>query len=169
VRTRFFENLVVRFNADEEGVISEDEEAEIDVDLIDSVDVKEFAYESDLRNFLVKNLCKIEAGLKLYEGPDGTKGEEFYIPGTARRIDILATDKDNNFVVIELKVSRGYERVVGQTLYYQSKIKTHYNHQKVRAIIIAREISAELKAATQFLQDFELFEYELSLTLSKVK
>jgi hypothetical protein len=100
---------------------------------------------------------------------DKTKGEEFFIPGTSRRIDILANDKESNFVVIELKVSRGYEKVVGQTLYYQSMIKTHFNQQKVRAIIIAREITPELKAATQFLPDFELFEYQLSLTLNRIK
>jgi RecB family endonuclease NucS len=81
----------------------------------------------------------------------------------------LAIDKQNNFVVIELKVSRGYEKVVGQTLFYQSSIKTLFNQHKVRAIIVAREITSELKTATQFLPDFELFEYQLSLTLTKIK
>ena len=110
----------------------------------------------------------IQKGIKLYQA-DGVDGEEFYVSGTSRRIDILAIDKNNNFVVIELKVSRGYEKVVGQTLFYQSSIKTIFKRDKVRAIIIAREITSELKTATQFLPDFELFEYQLSLTLNKVK
>jgi len=162
-RIRFFENLVDRFNADQEGTAVEDEEDEI------VTEENEFAYENDLRNYLVRNLSIIEKGLKIYEAQDGTTGVEFFIPGTSRRIDILATDNQNNFVVIELKVSRGYEKVVGQTLYYQSMIKTHFKQDKVRAIIIAREITPELKAATQFLPDFELFEYQLSLTLNRIK
>jgi hypothetical protein len=163
-RIRFFENLVDRFNGDQEGTLSEDEdEGEI------VTEENEFAYENDLRNYLVRNLSVIEKGLKIYAAPDGTTGAEFFVPETSRRIDILATDNQNNFVVIELKVSRGYEKVVGQTLYYQSMIKTHFKQDKVRSIIIAREITPELKAATQFLPDFELFEYQLSLTLNRIK
>jgi len=162
-RVKFFENLVIRFNSDQEGTISEDEEEE-EIAREES----EFAYEKDLQKYLVKNLSVIEKGLKLYQ-TDGVDGEEFYVPGTSRRIDILATDKNNNYVVIELKVSRGYEKVVGQTLFYQSSIKTIFKQDKVRAIIIAREITSELKTATQFLPDFELFEYQLSLTLNKIK
>lgn len=162
-RIKFFENLVIRFNSDEEGTISEDEEE----DEI-AKEESEFAYEKDLQKYLVRNLSVIEKGLKLYQA-DGVDGEEFYVAGTSRRIDILAVDKDNNYVVIELKVSRGYEKVVGQTLFYQSSIKTIFKQEKVRAIIIAREITSELKTATHFLPDFELFEYQLSLTLNKIK
>jgi len=163
-RIRFFENLVDRFNSDREGTTSEDEE---EGEIV--TEENEFAYETDLRNYLERNLSAIEKGLKIYEAQDGTLGTEYVIPGTTRRIDILAKDNQNIFVVIELKVSRGYERVVGQTLYYQSMIKSHFDQHKVRAIIIAREITPELKAATQFLPDFELFEYQLSLTLNRIK
>jgi hypothetical protein len=162
-RIKFFENLVVRFNNDQEGTDTTDEE-EFD----NTTEGNEFAYENDLRNYLVKNLSIIEKGLKIYEA-NGVNGEEFYVPGTSRRIDILAVDKQNNFVVIELKVSRGYEKVVGQTLFYQSSIKTIFKQDKVRVIIVAREITSELKTSTQFLPDFELFEYQLSLTLNKMK
>lgn len=166
-RIKFFENLVVRFNNDQDGTATLDED-EDENDNIIAKEENEFAYENDLRNYLVKNLSVIEKGLKLYEA-DGVDGEEFFVPGTSRRIDILAVDKQNNFVVIELKVSRGYEKVVGQTLFYQSSIKTIFKQDKVRAIILAREITSELKTATSFLPDFELFEYQLSLTLNKVK
>ena len=162
-RMKFFETLVIRFKGDQEGTIPEDEEEDEIVS-----EENEFAYENDLRNYLVRNLSVIEKGLKIYE-VDGKTGEEFYVPGTSRRIDILAVDKQNKFVVIELKVSRGYEKVVGQTLFYQSSIKTIFKQDSVRGIIIAREITPELKTATQFLPDFELFEYQLSLTLNKVK
>jgi len=161
-RVKFFENLVIRFNGDQEGTIPEEEEEET------AREESEFAYEKDLQKYLVKNLSIIEKGLKLYQTNE-VDGEEFNVPGTTRRIDILATDKYNNFVVIELKVSRGYEKVVGQTLFYQSSIKTIFKQDKVRAIIIAREITTELKTATRFLPDLELFEYQLSMTLNKIK
>ncbi len=162
-RIKFFENLVIRFNGDQEGTMSEDEE-EDEIGREES----EFAYEKDLQKYLVRNLSIIEKGLKLSEA-DGVNGEEFYVAGTSRRIALFAVDRKNNFVVIELKVSRGYEKVVGQTLFYQSSIKTIFKQNKVRAIIIAREITSELKTATQFLPDCELFEYQLSLTLNKIK
>ena len=161
-RIKFYETLIERFNADQEGMVGEDE----DDDII--AEENEFAYENDLRNYLVRNLSIIEKGLRLYTSKDGKTGEEFIVPGTNRRIDILASDNQNNFVVIELKVSRGYEKVIGQSLYYQSMIKTHFKQDKVRTIIIAREITPELKAATLFLSDIELFEYQLSFTLNKI-
>ena len=161
-RIKFLENLVLRFKDDQEGVISDEEDEEI------IPEEKEFAYEDDLRNYLVRNLSIIEKGLKLYEA-NGINGEEYTVPGTSRRIDILAMDKDNKYVVIELKVSRGYEKVVGQTLFYQSSIRTIFKQDIVRAIIVAREITPEIKTATQYLSNIELFEYQLSLTLSKIK
>ncbi|MCU0472970.1 MAG: endonuclease NucS [Bacteroidales bacterium] len=161
-RIRFFENLVIRFNSDMEGLTTEDDEEE------NPIDETAFAYENDLRNSLVRNLSIIEKGLKVYTENEIT-GEEYFVPGTSRRIDILAIDKENTFVVIELKVSRGHEKVIGQTLFYQSSIKTIFKQDKVRVIIIAKEISTELKTAAKYLSDFELFEYQLSMRLSKIK
>lgn len=127
----------------------------------------EFAYESDLRNFLAKNLSKIEAGLKLYE-EEGIKGIEFPVGG--RFIDILAIDSNGDFVVVELKVSRGYDRVVGQLMRYMAWIKKNQAEptQKVRGIIVAREISEDLLLACSLLADVQLLEYEISLSLKRV-
>lgn len=104
---------------------------------------KEFAYERDLRNYLSKNLDIIEPGLKLYED-EGLLGIEF--PAGGRFIDILAVDNKNNFVVIELKVSRGYDRVVGQVLSYMAWIEKYLckENQKLRGVIIASNISEDL-------------------------
>ena len=106
----------------------------------------EFAYEKDLQNFLAKNLSLIEPGLSLYLEEE-ISGIEF--PVGNRFIDILAIDCNNNYVVIELKVSRGYDRVVGQILRYMAWIRKNHaeESQKVRGIIIAREISDDLLLA----------------------
>jgi len=128
----------------------------------------EFAYEKDLQNFLSRNLNLIEPGLQLFEN-EGITGIEY--PAGGRNIDILALDKNDNYVVIELKVSRGYDRVVGQLLRYVSWIKKHQAEpsQSVRGIIIAREISDDLSLACEGLATVELFEYQLSITLNKVE
>jgi len=126
-----------------------------------------FAYESDLRDFLAKNLVIIEPGLRLYQD-EGISGIEFPVGG--RFIDVLAIDKYNNYVVIELKVSKGYDRVIGQLLRYMAWIEKNQAEpgQKVRGIIIAREISDDLHLATSKILDVELFEYDLSVSLRKV-
>ena len=161
-RTRFFENLCRLFLDDQEGITQDDDESEEE----SPVEETQFAYEDDLRNYLANNLHIIEEGLRLYVSETGEKGIEYLIPKTQRRIDILAIDRNNDFVVIELKVSRGYERTIGQALYYQSMIKNLFKTNKVRVIIIARELSEELRMGTKCLSDFHLFEYQLSLTLN---
>jgi hypothetical protein len=128
---------------------------------------REFAYERDLQNFLGKNLSLLESGLRLYE-EEGITGIEF--PAGGRFIDILAIDSQNNYVVIELKVSRGYDRVVGQLLRYMAWVKQHQAEetQQVRGIIVAREISEDLLLACSSVQNVELFEYALSVSLRRV-
>lgn len=128
----------------------------------------EFAYEKDLQNYLARNLTLIEPGLSLFEEED-INGIEF--PAGGRFIDILAVDKQGDYVIIELKVSRGYDRVVGQLLRYMSWIKRHHAEEgrSVRGIIVAREISEDLLLACSGIPGIELFEYELSISLRKVK
>lgn len=127
----------------------------------------EFAFERDLQNYLVKNLSIIDPGLKLYQD-EGITGVEF--PAGGRFIDILAVDEKNAFVVIELKVSCGYDRVVGQLMRYMAWIQENQADpgQSVRGIIIAREISKDLTLACSLLSSVKLYQYELSLKLTPV-
>jgi len=127
----------------------------------------EFAYEADLRNYVAKNLTIIEPGLMLYED-EGITGVEFPVGG--RAIDILAVDADGALVVIELKVSRGYDRVVGQLARYMAWIQKNQagSGQQVRGIIVARQISEDLLLACSLIPNVQLFEYELSLKLNPV-
>lgn len=139
----------------------------IDDEDVEDKNSKEFAYEKDLQNFLSKNLHEIEDGLQLYEDEE-INGIEFPVGG--RFIDILAIDRGKNFVVIELKVSRGYDRVVGQLLRYMAWIRKNHadEGQLVRGIIIAREISEDLLLACSEIPNIDLCEYQLSVSLKKV-
>jgi len=145
-------------SSNENNLLEDDVEADL---------VREFAYEKDLKNFLAKNLTIIEPGLKLYQVED-INGVEFPVDG--RFVDILAIDTSDNLVVIELKVSKGHERVIGQILRYMAWIQKNQAepNQNVRGIIVAREISKDLKLACLYLPKVKLFEYQLSVTLSKV-
>ena len=127
----------------------------------------EFAYEADLRNYLSKNLSIIEPGLNLYQD-EGITGIEFPVGG--RFIDLLAVDSRGALVVIELKVSRGYDRVVGQLMRYMAGIRKNQADpgQQVRGVIVARKISEDLIMACSLLSGVQLFEYELSLKLKPV-
>ena len=127
----------------------------------------EFAYEKDLKNFLANNLSVVQPGLKVYQDGD-ISGVEFPVGG--RYVDLLAVDKDNNYVVIELKVSKGYDRALAQLLRYMTWIERNLAepNQTVRGIIIARRISEDLELATSRVSDVELFEYALSIGLKKV-
>lgn len=124
----------------------------------------EFAYESDLRSFLSKNLGLLERGLRLYE-EEGVKGIQF--PAGGRFIDLLAVDSGGNLVVIELKVSRGYDRTVGQLLRYMGWIDENMAErpQSVRGFIVAREMTQDLLLACRRVPSIHLFEYDLSVTV----
>jgi hypothetical protein len=128
----------------------------------------EFLLEKDLQRYLAENLECIEPGLKLYEDDD-LRGIEFEAGG-GRRIDILAVDKSGAFVVLELKVSRGYDRVVGQLLRYMNWVRKELadSGQRVRGIIVCRSMSEDLRLACASIKDVELCEYKLSVTVSKV-
>ena len=82
----------------------------------------------------------IEPGLKLYH--DGHRDGQEY-PAGRRRIDILALDSEDQLVIIELKVSRGHDRTIGQILNYIGWVKENIAapDQEVRGIIIAKEIT----------------------------
>jgi len=128
-----------------------------------------FAYEQDLRDYLSSNLLVIEPGLKLFKDEKDIKGIEYPIDDSKKRVDILAIDKNQVPAIIELKVSRGYEKVIGQCLYYKNRIKQLLHSSKVRIIIIAKEITPQLRIATEGLPEVELFEYELSVKVKRVE
>jgi hypothetical protein len=137
-------------------------------DIPDEEKGQEFIYERDLQNFLARNMIIIEPDLRLYEDEENKRSGLEY-PADGRFIDILALDKNNNFVVIELKVSKGYDKVVGQLLRYKNWIRRNMAEkgQIVRGIIICKEITDDLLLACDGLNDIELFEYELYLKIHK--
>ncbi len=126
----------------------------------------EFSLESHLRDYLSRNLNVIGPGLKLHE-EEGLRGVEFAVGG--RFIDLLARSTDGGFVVIELKVSKGYDRVVGQVLRYMGWVREHLAEGRpVRGVVVASKITDDLKLAASCIPDVALMEYSLSFAVRPV-
>lgn len=126
---------------------------------------REFAYEAHLRDYLARNLGILEAGLVLWTG-DEDESTEYNIDG--KRIDILAKDRQGTPVVIELKLSRGHEKTLGQALYYRGKLKKILDVSRVRIIMVASEITDELRIASGEVSDVDLFSYALTMQVQRV-
>ena len=110
----------------------------------------------------------IEPGLKLYN--DGLRDGVEY-PAGRRFIDILAQDTDGQLVVIELKVSRGHDRTIGQILNYIGWVRENLvnPNQEVRGIIIAKEITEDLRLTCLLPQiPVSLREYSISFSLKNI-
>jgi hypothetical protein len=125
--------------------------------------------EKQIQAFLARNLEQLEPGLSLWTFSDGRSAVEYQVDDRLRRVDILAKDSSGIPVVIELKTKRGHEKVVGQILYYMGRVKTNLGEARARGIIVAREISPEIRIATADLPDIGLVEYKLALTLTRVR
>jgi hypothetical protein len=125
----------------------------------------EFALEAHLRDFLAKNLERIETGLRLYDSPEH-RGVEFPVDGG--RIDLLEVDRNNKFVVIELKLSQGRNRTLGQLLYYMGWVDKHLGRGPCRGIVIANDIDEQLCIAVSRVVGISLAKYRMSFAIERV-
>jgi len=131
----------------------------------DSEEALEFALEAHLRDFLALNLDRIERGLQLYASADRS-GKEFPVDGG--RIDLLAVDRNGKYVVIELKLSQGRNKTLGQLLYYMGWIDQNMGEAPCRGFIIASEITEELSVAVARVPGVSLAKYRMSFSIEPV-
>lgn len=128
-------------------------------------DEQQFVAESDLRNVLAANLERIEPGMRLFKDDDRS-GIEYQVDDG--RIDILAIDRQNKFVVIELKLSRGRNKALGQLLYYMGWVDNNLGNAPCRGMIIAKEIPDDLALAVGRVSGISLLKYKLSISVESV-
>jgi hypothetical protein len=129
-------------------------------------DALQFALEAHLRDFLERNLDRIEPGLKLYSH-EGRSGVEF--PVDDGRIDILAVDREGKYVVVELKLSRGRNRTLGQLLYYMGWVDKNLGKGPCRGVIVANEITPDLLMAVHRVPGVMLGKYRMTFAVERVK
>ena len=106
--------------------------------------------EKDLINYLASDPSQIEAGLEL-------KGKE-YDTKSVGRIDLLCTDKSQDFVVVETKKGKESDKVVGQIQRCMGWITRNLakNGENVRGIIIVNECDEWLDYAVSVNDNIQL-------------
>ncbi len=137
--------------------IIEDEEALISASI---------TLERDLEEYLVRNLEQLEEGLTLYS-KESITGRQFKTD--TGKIDILASDKAGNLVVLELKADIANSAALGQVLAYINSIRRHIAQgKKVRGIIIADDFDTKLRYAVSETPSVSLKKYEVSFTFTDI-
>lgn len=152
-----------------EDIVDSPQNYENDVESIDSDEFIEatISLERDLEQYIIRDLGQIENGLKLYSDK-GISGEQFNTE--VGRIDILSLDKNDDFVVIELKAGTANYSVIGQILGYISWIRKNLaNGKRVRGIIIADDFDKRVKYASLELSNIQLKKYEVSFKIKDVE
>lgn len=112
--------------------------------------------ERTLRKYLAANLESLEPGLKPFS-------EEYSIEAGRMRIDILAKDGDDNYVVIELKAEIADQSTFGQISAYMGWVKKNLAKDgSVRGIIVANDFDDRIKYAVQSGSNIKLKRYRLN-------
>lgn len=173
---------VVKYNPEEHGIweiyknefdalqirqlINEDIENE---NILEEINSFLFPIEANLRDFLIKNLKTVKSNkLKLYVDENNRDGKEY--PTGVGPIDILTVDENGDFIVFELKLSRGADKALGQLLRYMGWITQNLaNGKKVKGIIVANKMDDKIKYAVSIIPDVTLYEYEMKFELTKVE
>ena len=107
------------------------------------------ANEAEVRDFIAECIQKGQLdSLSLYQGIQGIEFDTKEVG----RIDLLCTDQQGNFVVIEIKKDRSGDKVVGQIQRYMGWVKKHLAGDKdVRGIIVLRKHEDDFDADKQLL------------------
>lgn len=122
---------------------------------------RRFVSESHLRDVLCQDVSIIEPGLVLVDS-------EYLLP-SGKRIDILAKELGGRLVVIEIKKSSSVYSVMGQISLYMNSVDDALGSTlPCRGIIIANEVTEELKMACRGTARIKLVEYTTYLELKEV-
>ena len=162
--TKIGDAVVIKLNQDgsinlslkKETITPSVKEAMPEIEIVPSM-------EKLLEDFLERNLEHIEKGLKLYKDNSDVPGRQFSTD--VGIIDLLCLDKNNNFVVLELKKEMGSDKVVGQITKYMSWVKNNLakSNQQVRGIIIVHEIGEDLEYSVSVTNNVEIRYFRIYL------
>ena len=121
--------------------------------------------EIHLQDYIFRNWNAVFADLDLFQG---AQGREFRTQDPSVGImDFLCTDRKGDFVVIETKRQMPDRQAIGQVLGYMGWVREKLctKGQSVRGILIANEVSDQLKLAAAVIPGLALYCYEISFDL----
>ncbi len=143
------------------GVTEASELDHVEDEITDSIEFG-VSLEKDLHKYLAHHLDKIEPGLRI--APNGIEHTV-----EAGRIDILATDMNEKFVVIELKAGKAGDAALGQLLGYMGFMAAkHQAEGEIRGILVAFDFEPRVVFAVKDLPKVKLCKYALSFAFEIV-
>lgn len=112
-------------------------------------------YEREVQAYLSQNLSMLgDARLKLIQTEYPIKfGKDF------GRIDILASDHNQDLVVIEVKRGVAGRGAVGQVQSYMGSVMTEFPGKKVSGVLVAMGLDEAARAALMVTFDIRYFEF----------
>lgn len=151
------------------GIISDSTPEDLEIQKSSKhVNRDEFTLEKYLQEFLIDNWDKVfGADLEILTDDDGELiGREFPCKGLGY-IDILCTDKNGNYIVIELKKGKSSDHVLGQTQSYMGWVKSNLAKDKqVSGIIIANELDERLRLGLNMNNSISFKKYLVDFSLT---
>jgi len=130
-----------------------------------------FRFEIQLRDFIAQNLAAIDVHgkkLRLYVDEDGRSGVEY--PTPVGPIDILAVDSNDGIYVFELKRARSPDHAIGQLARYMGALRRRFGPDRsINGVIVAQEITQNLRYAIAVIPNVSLFEYEVQFKLHRAE
>lgn len=116
--------------------------------------------ERDIQNFLERNPSALGEPLTII-------GKEYPVP--FGRIDLLATDANENIVVIELKLGVASRDAIGQLQSYMGSIQSSHPDKFVRGILVAAGLDQGADAALRVARDIDFTAYAISFNFKACK
>lgn len=124
--------------------------------------------ERDLEDFIEKNLSQLEQGLSLYPLEEGSPRQ--FDTKRIGIIDLLAIDKKQQPVILELKAGEADDRVCGQIQRYMAWVKENIAKERdVRGIIVANAFTDNLRYAIKIGRNISLKKYSVFFRFSDDK
>ncbi|WP_370178009.1 endonuclease NucS domain-containing protein [Alteriqipengyuania sp.] len=120
-------------------------------DPLDDARPETFSLERDLQTALRNSISQLESGLRIIDG-----GGEKSVP--SGRIDILAADRNDVPVVIELKAVTARRDAIAQILAYMGDIQEN-SQSAVRGFLVAPEFDEKSQSAARMVPTLTLVSY----------
>ena len=128
----------------------EDPDDQIETEVEESIEAS-LSLERDLHSYLATRVSEIESSLTLVEN-----GVEYQTE--AGRVDLLARDRENHTVVIELKAGKAKDSALGQLLGYMGCLSA--SGTTVRGILVASSFDSRVVFAARGLPNVKLVRYQ---------
>jgi len=120
-----------------------------------------FSYEKDLKRIVIEQVEVLFPGYEIFEGIEN--GVEYLIK--SKRIDILLSNKNKDFLIVELKAGKAKFEVFGQISMYIGLLQEKFPNNKIDGCIIANEIDKSLEYAVKTNIQVKLKTYSMQLSL----